>query len=652
MKQPIERRLAAILAADVAGYSRLMGADEEGTHERFKLHCRQLVDPKIKEYRGRTVKNTGDGMLAEFPSVVDAMRCAVEVQRAMVDRNAEVTEDKRIMFRIGVNLGDVIIDEDDIYGDGVNVAARLEALAEPGGICISRVVRDQIRDKLSYQFADMGDQSVKNIARSVRAFAMSAAVAASTPLLTPAAPSNRSRRSIGRLPFLIAACVIAAAAIGAVVWRGWPRANSPIAPAELPAAAQTRTAPTTVIAPAPRLSFVVLPFSNLSSDPDQEYFAEGITDDLTTDLSRIPGSFVIARNTAFTFKGKSVDVKQIGQELGVRYVIEGSLRRSGNQVQVNVQLIDGESGAHLWADRFDTEVSKIAETQNDITGRLARTLNIALVQAAHRRIEREGMADANARDLVMRGWARFERGDANRAESQLLFERALEIDARSVPARIGVARVLIENLAYPRNGAFQQNETRAERLLSEALKLDASRADTHATLGLLRRVQNRLAEAQAEWEAAIALDRNNSWAYYELGITLMYLGEPQGAIPRFEKAMRLDPSYPSIAVYYWGLGACQLLLGNVDEAIKLLTKARAANQRPYFIHLWLAGALGLRGDLDEARAALAEAAKLKPELTSLTQIRSHYPWSTNPRHVALRKETVDAGLLRAGLPEE
>jgi tetratricopeptide (TPR) repeat protein len=321
-------------------------------------------------------------------------------------------------------------------------------------------------------------------------------------------------------------------------------------------------------------------------------------------------------------------------------------------VQVNVQLIDGESGAHLWADRFDTEGSKLAETQNDITGRLARTLNIALVQAAHRRIEREGTADANARDLVMRGWASFERGDANRAESQLLFERALEIDARSVPARIGVARVLIENLAYPRNDAFRQNETRAERLLTEALKLDASRADTHATLGLLRRVQNRLAEAQAEWEAAIALDRNNSWAYYELGIALMYLGEPQDAIPRFEKAMRLNPSYPSIAGYYWGLGACQLLLGNVDEAIKLLTKARAANQRPYFIHLWLAGALGLRGDLEEARAALAEVAKLKPELTSLTQIRSYYPWSTNPRHLALRKETVDAGLLRAGLPEE
>jgi adenylate cyclase len=215
------------------------------------------------------------------------------------------------------------------------------------------------------------------------------------------------------------------------------------------------------------------------------------------------------------------------------------------------------------------------------------------------------------------------------------------MDARSVPARIGVARVLIENLAYPRNDAFEQNETRAEGLLSEALNLDASRADTHATLGLLRRVQNRLTGAQAEWETAIALERNNSWAYYELGVTLMYLGEPKDAIPHFEKAMRLNPSYPSIAGYYWGLGACQLLLDHVDEAIKLLTKARAANPQPYFIHLWLAGALGLRGDVDEARAALAKVVKLKPELTSLAQIRSHYPWSTNPRHLALRKETVD-----------
>jgi len=298
MKQPVERPLAAILAADVAGYSRLMGADEEGTLDRLMAHRRQLVDPKVAEYRGRIVKTTGDGVLVEFPSVVDAVRGAVEIQRAMVDSNAGLPDARRIAFRIGINLGDIIADGRDIYGDGVNIAARLEALAEPGGICISRVVRDQIRDKLSYPFEDMGEQTVKNIARPVRAYLLSAAAVAALPAVTPSARPRSARR------------------------RAKPRRG------------------------APRLSIVVLPFTNLSNEPDQEYFADGINDDLTSDLSRIAGSFVIARTTAFTYKGKPVDVRQIGRELGVHYVLEGSVRRLCHRVQVNVQLIQAESGAH------------------------------------------------------------------------------------------------------------------------------------------------------------------------------------------------------------------------------------------------------------------------------------------------------------------
>jgi TolB-like protein/class 3 adenylate cyclase len=325
-RKRVERRLAAILAADVAGYSRLMGADEEGTHERLKAHLRQLVNPKIKEHRGRIVKNTGDGMLVEFPSVVDAVRCAAEIQRAMIDRNADIPEDKRISFRIGVNLGDVIVEPEDIFGDGVNIAARLEALAEPGGICISRVVRDQIRDKLLYAFEDTGEQSVKNIARPLRAYAMNAtAVASLPPVAAPIQPVVNT-----------------------------PEILEPVNPV------------------VPRLSIVVLPFANLSKDPEQEYFADGITDDLTTDLWRISGSLVIARNTAFSYKGKSVDAKQVGSELGVRYVLEGSVRRTGDQVRVNVQLIDAETGAHLWADRFDTDRANLSAAQDEITGRLAR----------------------------------------------------------------------------------------------------------------------------------------------------------------------------------------------------------------------------------------------------------------------------------------
>jgi TolB-like protein/class 3 adenylate cyclase len=359
------RRLAAILAADVAGYSRLMGADEEGTHKRLKAHLRELIEPKIAEHRGRIVKNTGDGFLAEFQSVVDAVRCAVEVQRAMLCRNAQIPS-----FRIGINLGDVIIDGGDIYGDGVNIAARLEALAEPGGICISRVVRDQIRDKLPYSFADIGEQSVKNIVRPVRAYAMSGAIVASIPLV--AAPATLGRaRSLGRL--VIPSGAIAALCIGVVAWLVWPRGTPPTGPTQAPVVADPLRLGTK---PASRLSIVVLPFANLSNDPDQEYFADGITDDLTTDLSRISGSFVIARNTAFTYKGKLVDAKQIGHDLGVRYVLEGSVRRTGDQIRVNAQLIDTESGGHLWADRFDTDRVNLPQAQNEITSRLAGILNI------------------------------------------------------------------------------------------------------------------------------------------------------------------------------------------------------------------------------------------------------------------------------------
>jgi adenylate cyclase len=432
MKQPVQRRLAAILAADVAGYSRLMGADEEGTLECLKAHRRELIDPKIKEHYGRVVKTTGDGLLVEFASVVDAVRCATEMQRSMRDRNADVPEDKRVIFRIGVNLGDVIIDGDDIYGDGVNIAARLESLAEPGGICISRVVRDQVRDKLPYPFSDMGEQSVKNIARPVRVYAMSGAVASSTSLIAaPAPPRRASPRSLRWM--IIAVSTVAVLCMALVAWWVWPKGTPSTAAVPQPAA---QVAATVANTPAPRLSFVVLPFENLSRDPDQEYFADGITDDLTTDLSRIPDSFVIAHTTASTYKGKPVVVKQIGRELGVRYVIEGSVRVAGDQVQVNVQLIDAETGAHVWADRFDTDRTNLAEAQDEITGRLARALNVELFQAASRQIERERAANPDARDLAMRAWARVLRGPLSAAT----LHEALQLKQAGARDRSGISR--------------------------------------------------------------------------------------------------------------------------------------------------------------------------------------------------------------------
>jgi TolB-like protein/class 3 adenylate cyclase/tetratricopeptide (TPR) repeat protein len=651
MKQPVERRLAAILAADVAGYSRLMGADEEGTLARLKAHRSQLIDPKIADHRGRIVKTTGDGMLAEFASVVDAVRCAVEVQRGIADRNAEIPEDKRIAFRIGINLGDVIIDADDIYGDGVNIAARLEALAEPGGICIARVVRDQIRDKLPYSFEDMGEQTVKNIARPVRAYAMGANAVGSTPVVAVAALPGASRRGASPQRLLIAARLVAAIATGTLIWLEWPKGNSPTVPVE---AAATATPPAIASSPAPHLSFVVLPFANLSSDPEQEYFADGITDDLTTDLSRISDSFVIAHNTAFTYKGKSVDAKQVGRELGVRYVIEGSVRRSGNRVQVNVQLIDAGSGTHLWADRFDTDRTNLAEAQNEITGRLAGTLHLELVGAAGRRIEQEKTVDPDAQDLVMIGRALLYRrlSATTDREAERSFERALAIDPQSVDARIGVASALVGDVAGGFSSSVQQDVARAEQLLLEALDRDANRSDAHRALGLLRRFQNRLAESRIEWETAIALDRNDAGALRNLGLTLMYLGQPEAAIPQIEKGIRLSPRDYAIVVAYWGLGMSHLLLGHLDEGIGFLRKARAANSQFFYIHFALAAAFGLKGDLDEAKAALAEGIKLRPEVNSLAAWRAHRPWETNPQFTALADKTVYAGLRRAGFPEE
>jgi adenylate cyclase len=352
------RRLAAILAADVVGYSRLMGADEEGTHERVKAHLVELVDPKIREHRGRVVKTTGDGVLAEFASVVDAVRCAGEIQRAMADRDVDLAEERRLRFRIGVNLGDVIVDGDDIYGDGVNIAVRLEGLAAPGGICVSGTVRDHIGDRLPYAFADMGEQTVKNIARPVRAYA----------------------------------------------WRpegiaGSPTTSGPSATSGSPPAA------------APRLSIVVLPFTNLSDDREQQYFADGITEDLTTDLSRIAHMFVISRNTAFTYRNKPVDTRQIGRELGVRYVLEGSVRRSGNQLRINAQLIDAAADAHLWAERLNGDTADLFALQDEITRRIAIALGAELIGAEAARptnqsSRRAGLHSAGTRCGVEAGVAR------------------------------------------------------------------------------------------------------------------------------------------------------------------------------------------------------------------------------------------------------
>jgi TolB-like protein/class 3 adenylate cyclase/Flp pilus assembly protein TadD len=650
----VQRRLAAILAADVAGYSRLMGTDEEGTLARLNGHRRQLVDPKIREHRGRIVKTTGDGLLVEFASVVDALRCAAEVQRAMLDREADTIEHRRIRFRIGVNLGDIIVEDDDIFGDGVNVAARLEALAEPGGICISGTVRDHVADRLAYAFADMGEQSVKNIARPVRAYAMSAAAVAATPLVAVQAPPDPARRSIAGSA-VIAASLVAAIGIGLGVWWAWPIAGSSPASVQAPASLPSPlTVATTAPKSAPRLSIVVLPFTNLSNDPEQEYFADGITDNLTTDLSRISGSFVIARNTAFIYKGKPTDVKQIGRDLGIRYVLEGSVQRTGDQVQVNVQLIDAETGGHLWADRFDTDRANLAKAQNEITARLARSLNLELVLAEANRSERQNAVDPAASDLVMRGWAWMYRPASKAAlqKAKQLFERALEIDPLSIDARIGLARALVMGVGGAGSGYGPQDLARAEQLALEAIERDAKRSMAHGVMGHVRRMQHRFREAQIELETALALDPNNYDAVLQLGWSFINLGEPDTAIVQAEKALRLSPRDPGTWGSYAMLGWSYLNLNQVDQAIDYLIKSRAANPRVWFVHYALAGALGLKGDLDAGRAALAESLKLKPEVNSITQYHLVKTWYSAPKALALEDKTLSEGLRRIGFPEK
>jgi class 3 adenylate cyclase/TolB-like protein/Tfp pilus assembly protein PilF len=628
----VRRRLAAILAADVAGYSRLMGADEEGTLRHLQAHRRELIDPKIREHKGRLVKTTGDGMLVEFSSVVDAVRCAVEMQRAMIDREADAAEERRIRFRIGINLGDIIIDKGDIFGDGVNVAARLEALAEPGGLCISSTVRDHIGDRLPYAFADEGEQSVKNIARLVQVFAMDDAAIAATPLVPPKPPPRFAFNSATTLAL---ALVILAGGGGIAAWQMWPTPSG-----------------THEAKPAPRLSIVVLPFGNLSNDPEQDYFVDAITDDLTTDLSHISGSFVIARTTASTYKDKPVDLKQIGRDLGVRYVLEGSVRRLGEQVQVNVQLIDAETGAHVWADRFDTDRSNLAKAQSEITGRLARVLNVELVAAVGRRIERENPTSLDVRDLVMRGWAAYFLPSTETSAHQALqfFEQALQIDPAAAEAKVGVADILIENTIKGWDKSPKADQARAEKLLMEALESNNNDPRAHYGMGLLRRLQNRLEESRIELEKALTLDRNFSSALLQLGYTLNAMGEPAAALPYFEKSLQLNPRAQNIAFQYSGLGFCHLYLGHTDEAADFFRKAKAANPRLWYVYFGLAGALGLRGDLDEAKASIAEAAKLRPDLRSLKQLITATHMGEQSR--AISERTLYAGLRKAGMPEE
>jgi adenylate cyclase len=406
-------------------------------------------------------------------------------------------------------------------------------------------------------------------------------------------------------------------------------------------------------AAAPPLSIVVLPFANLSNDPDLECLVDGITDDLTTDLSQISGSFVIARNTAFTHKGQPVDVKQLGRELGVRYVLEGSVRWAGDLARVNVQLTDADSGAHLWADRFDSDRADLPAAQDEIIGRLARTLNIKLMEVASHRIEHATARKPAPDDLLIRGLATFygSGSEATLQEALRLFEQALELDPASIPARVAMAHALCVNIAWGWSNSVHEDKARAERFLLPAIERDANNVRARMALGLLRRLQNRLEESRVEWETAIALQPYNAHAFLELGLTLIYLGQPEAGIPQIQKATRLGPYDSATPAAFSALAHGYLLLGDTEPSIAFARKARAHKPGVYIPHMLLAAALALHDDCDEAAAALAEGIRVRPQFNTLARLRAYTTWG-NSHYRALREETVDLGLLRAGMPKE
>jgi TolB-like protein/class 3 adenylate cyclase/Flp pilus assembly protein TadD len=563
------RLLAAILAADVAGYSRLMGQDEEGTHERLQSYLRELVDPKIEEHRGRTVKNTGDGLLAEFPSVVDAVRCAVKIQRGVIKREPNVPEERRIRLRIGINLGDVIVEEHDIFGDGVNVAARLGGLAEPGGICVSRMVRDQIRDKLPYPLEDIGEQSVKNIARPVRVYAL-----------------------------------------------------RPEAIAELPASSGPPTTSSPQPVGAPRLSIVVLPFSNLSDDPGQQYFADGIIEDLTTDLSRIAGMLVISRNTAFTYQGKRVDTKQIGRELCVRYVLEGSVRRLGNQIRVNAQLIDAETDGHLWAERFDGNTSDLFALQDEITSRIAIALDLALNEAEAVRPTKY----PDVQDYIFRGRAVASKPPTrdDYAEAIRLFELALVLDTWFAEAQASLADVLVGRVLDQMTDTPATDIGRAEDLVAQALVASPRNLDAHYAKANILRQMGRYEADIPKYQTVIELDRNAPGSYANLGWSKLLTGSISEAIPALEQALRLSPRDTRAGNWSGRIALVHLLQSRSDEAILWCEKARSASPGLPYVHAHLAADYALNGEMERAVAPLAEARRLSGDnrYSSITALQA------------------------------
>ena len=553
----VERRLAAILAADVVGYSRLMGADEAGTLAALKRHRETIFDPAVAAHNGRIVKLIGDGTIVEFGSVVDAVSCALSVQRSGAALPDASVRQPTIVLRIGINLGDVIIENDDIYGDGVNIAARLEPLAEPGGICVSSIVNESVGNRIDVRFLDSGDVRVKNIDRPVR------------------------------------------------VWKWHPGKMD---------AAGSRT---NVANPMPSVeapSIAVLPFANMSGDPEQEYFSDGISEDVITDLSKIAGLMVISRNSSFTYKGRSVDIREVGRDLGVRSVLEGSIRRAGNRVRITAQLIDATNGAHLWADRYDRDLTDIFAVQDDVTRRIVDALKVTLSPAEKARLADNGTPNIDAYDCYLRGRELLALNPKNRQrfeQSTKFFMRALELDPSYSQAYASLS--LAYNLDY--QNRWSDNPDNSLQLAKHnaewAIAKDPNEPFARQVASWAAIFEKDLDRAKSEVDIALSLNPNSSGAYASLGSICSYLGHPLEAIPALERATRLDPAFRPQHLHF--LGMAYLLAGKYETAAALLRERILLVPGTDFSRVLLASALGHLSEVDEARRIWRELREINPK---------------------------------------
>jgi adenylate cyclase len=583
-EQNVQRKLAAVLAADMVGYSRLMEANEAGTLARFKAHRLELIDPTIAKNNGRIIKTTGDGMLVEFQSVVDAVRCAVDIQGAMARRNADLPADQRIEFRIGINLGDIIVEDGDIFGDGVNVAARLQEQSAPGGICVSHAVHDQIGDRFSITFEDLGQKSLKNITRPIRVYqvALDQEPGAAA---KPAAPG------------------------GATI------SDKP--------------------------SIAVLPFVNMSGDKEQEFFVDGMTEDILTELSRFRDLFVISRNSVFVYKGKAVNIQKVARELGVQYVLEGSVRKIGNRVRVTVQLIDAETDRHIWAERYDRELEDIFAIQDEVTSSIVATLPGRVAAAAQDRVRRNPTKDMAAYECVLAGKVLHHRSTpADNVEALRMLDRAIALDPKFAHAHAWKACTLgqswVHGWSEDREATFRQ----VAQELETALALDDNDSDVHRILAAVNLARHDHDKAMYHQERALSLNPNNDLIVVQQGEILTWLGRPEEGIEWITKAMRLNPYHPE---RFWShLGRAYYVARRYPEAVEALKRIGKPDHTHFAL---LAAACAQMGDQEATAAHAREVLAREPKFSIEAYIKTlHYKHDSDRAH---HRE----GLVKAGLPQ-